>query len=416
MATKQQDPYLAFRFPEFRYFMAASFLFTVALLVQEVIIGYEMYKITGDPLAIGLLGLAQAAPFIGLVLVGGHFADLLSKKKMLTLSLSGIICCSLALFVAAKEMGGGNHSTQLQLIIYGVVFLTGTFYAFFSPTAQALRAFLIPRHAYENAATWSSAAWQTGTIVGPGISGFIYAWVGFANTILVVTGILCTVLLLLQFIGDRKIASSTAGGVFTKIKEGIRFVWQTKMLLYSISLDLFSVLFGGVVAILPVFAEDILKVGPQGLGILRAAPAVGAVLVLLLMSRLSVLGSAWKTLLLNVAGFGVATLVFALSKNFWLSVTALFFTGAFDSVSVVIRQTILQILVPGEMRGRVSSVNGVFVSASNELGAFESGLAASLIGAVPSVVAGGVVTLGIVGWVWSKSKGLMGVDLGEGEQ
>jgi MFS family permease len=393
--------------------MVANLLFTIALLMQEVIIGYEMYKITGDPLAIGLLGLSQAVPFIGLTLLGGHFADILSKKKMLTFALLGMMACSLALHIAAKRMGDGDHSTQMQLFIYGVVFFIGVFYAFFSPTAQALRAFLIPRHAYENAATWSSAAWQTGTIVGPGISGFIYAGVGFSGTVLVVMALLGCVLLLLSRIKDRKIESPAAGSVLTKIKEGIVFVRKTRMLLYSISLDLFSVLFGGVVAILPVFAEDILHVGPEGLGILRAAPSVGAILTLFFLSRLSLMRGAWKRLLLNVAGFGVATLVFAVSKNFWLSVAALFFVGAFDAVSVVIRQTILQLLVPDEMRGRVSSVNGIFISASNELGAFESGLAASLFGTVPSVVMGGLVSLGIVGAVWWKSRDLMGVDLRE---
>ncbi len=413
MATPNQQPFLAFTFPEFRFFMGASFLFTVALLMQEVIIGYEMYLITGDPLAIGLIGLAQAVPFIGLSLVGGHFADILSKKKMLMVSLVGIMTCSLVLHLAAKRLGNGDHSASLQWIIYGVVFLIGGFYAFFSPTASALKAFLVPRHAFENAATWSSSAWQVGTVVGPGISGFIYAWVGFADTILVVIGLMACVFLLLTQIKDRKIASPQQGDVLTKIREGIRFVFKTRMLLYSISLDLFSVLFGGVVAILPVFAEDILKVGPEGLGILRAAPSVGALLTLMTLSMLSITKNAWRTLLLNVAGFGVATVVFAVSKNFWLSVAALFFTGAFDAVSVVVRQTIMLMVTPDEMRGRVGSVNGIFISASNELGAFESGVAASLVGAVPSVVLGGAAALAIVGTVWWKSRDLMGVDLRE---
>jgi MFS family permease len=401
------DPYLAFRYPEFRAFMLAVFLFTVALLIQEVIIGYELYKITGDPLAIGLVGLAYAIPFIGLSLLGGHYADLMSKKKMLLVSLGGIMTCSLALHFAARRLSDGDHSTELQMIIYGVVFLTGACYAFFSPTAQSLKPFLVPRPAYENAATWSSASWQIGAIMGPGVSGFVYAKAGFANTLLVVVGLMAAVGLLIMSIGDRKIQSVVEGDFFTKIKEGIAFVRKTKMLLYAISLDLFSVLFGGVVAILPVFAEDILEVGAEGLGILRAAPSIGAILTLFILSRKSVMGGAWKNLLLNVAGFGVATLVFAISKNVWLSVTALFFAGAFDAVSVVIRQTLLQLLVPDEMRGRVSAVNGIFVSASNELGAFESGLAASLLGTVRSVIAGALVTLGIVGWVWHKTKELV---------
>ncbi|RMH17887.1 MAG: MFS transporter, partial [Gammaproteobacteria bacterium] len=295
MATSQHDPYLAFRYAEFRYFMVASFLFTMALLMQEVIIGYELYKITGDPLAIGMLGLAQAVPFISLTLVGGHLADLLSKKKMMAVALGGIMLCTLALHFAARRMSDGDHSRELQWFIYGAVFFTGAFYAFFSPTAQALRAFLIPREAYENAATWSSAAWQGGTIVGPGISGFIYAQVGFSNTLLVVLGLMALVQVLLSQIKDYKVEPETRSNIITRISEGITFVRKTPMLLYSISLDLFSVLFGGVVAILPVFAEDILKVGPEGLGIMRAAPSIGALLTLVLLSRLSLMRSAWRT-------------------------------------------------------------------------------------------------------------------------
>ncbi|HFA47644.1 MAG TPA: MFS transporter [Bacteroidetes bacterium] len=411
--AKKNDRFLALRFPEFRFLVGASFLFNTALMMQEVIIGYEMYKITGDPLAIGLIGLAQAAPFIGLSLIGGHFADILSKKKVIVASLLGIICCSLALHFAAKELSGGDGSLALQLIIYAVVFLTGTFLAFYSPTIQALRPFLVPRYAYENAATWGSATWQVGVIIGPGISGFIYNWVGFANTILVAVALMGVALLLWTGVKDRKIENPESGNAWLKIKEGLRFVKKKKMLLHSITLDLFSVLFGGVVAILPVFAEDVLHVGAQGLGILRAAPAVGAMFSLLIISNISLMKNAWRTLLLYVAGFGVATLVFALSKNFYLSVAALFLTGAFDAVSMVIRSTILQLIVPDEMRGRVSAVNGIFISASNELGAFESGLAASLVGAVPSVVLGGVASLAIVGFVFFKTKELLGVDLRE---
>jgi MFS family permease len=411
-ANKQ--PFLAFSFPEFRLYMGASFLFTVAFLIQEVIIGYELYQVTGDPLAIGLLGLAHALPFIGLSLVGGHLADLFSKKKMLLISMAGMMACSLLLYLASRQLSSGNHSLSLQIAIYGVVFVTGACYAFYSPTASALKAFLVPKSAYENAATWSSTAWQVGTVTGPGVSGFIYAQAGFSNTILVVIALMGLAWLFLLQIRDRGAAPAGEGKIREKIREGIRFVRNTRMLLYAISLDLFSVLFGGVIAILPVFAEDILKVGPEGLGMLRAAPSAGALLTLLLLSTLSITRNAWRVLLLNVAGFGISTLVFALSENFLLSAVALFFTGAFDAVSVVVRQTILLMLTPDDMRGRVGSVNGIFISASNELGAFESGLAASLMGAVHSVVFGGAMTLLVVTWVWWKSRDLLSFDLREG--
>lgn len=413
MTKTDHDQFLAFRYPEFRYLVGANFLFTTALMMQEVILGYEMYKITGDPLAIGLLGLAQVVPYIGLSLIGGHLADLLSKKKVILFSLLGILLSSLALHFAAGKLKSEGDLLALQLVIYGVVFLTGALLAFYNPTVNALRAFVVPRKAYENSATWGSAAWQTGVIVGPGISGFVYAWVGFANTILFGAVLMACVLLLWTQVKDRKIENPERSNALKKIKEGLQFVWKTPMLLHSITLDLFSVLFGGVVAILPVFAEDILKVGPEGLGILRAAPAVGAILSLLIISFLTLMQNAWRTLLLYVTGFGIATLVFALSENFWLSVVALFFTGAFDAVSVVIRSTILQLLTPDKMRGRVGSVNGIFISASNELGAFESGLAASLMGTVPSVVFGGIASLAIVGFVWLKTRKLLGTDLRE---
>ena len=406
MTTPGRDPILAFRFPEFRYYVGASFLFTCAFLIQEVVIGFELYKITNDPLAIGLVGLAYALPFMTLSLLGGHLADRLSKKKILLISLAGMTVCSALLSYFAAQLADTPDELHLQYIIYGLIAITGGCYAFYSPTASSLKPMLVPRHAYENAATWGSAGWQAGTIVGPALSGFIYAWTDFSRTIQVVVGLQVVVFLLITLIGDRKIEQQESGNLIAKIREGIAFVFQKKMLLYSISLDLFAVLFGGVVAILPVFAKDVLHVGAEELGILRAAPSVGAMLTLLTLCFFSLLKNAWRTLLLNVAAFGVATLVFAVSKNFWLSVVALFFTGAFDAVSVVIRQTILQLLVPDEMRGRVGAVNGIFLSASNELGAFESGVAASLMGAVPSVVFGGAMALGIVSWVWVKSKKL----------
>lgn len=390
--------------------MAANFLFTVGFLIQEVIIGYELYKLTNDPKAIGFVGLSYALPFMGLSLLGGHLADKVSKKKILLISVSGIAACSLVLFFVSKYLTG-ESAHSLQYVIYAVIAATGGFYAFFSPTASSLKPFLVPREAYENAATWGSAGWQTGTIIGPGISGFIYNWGGFSNTILVVIALFGTVFGCILLIGDRKVVEQSEGDILQKVKEGIAFVVRTRMLLYSISLDLFAVLFGGVVAILSVFANDILKVGPEWLGVLRAAPSVGAVLTLFILTRTSVMDKAWRNMLLAVAGFGVATIVFALSKNIWLSITALFFTGAFDAVSVVIRHTILQLVVPDEMRGRVGAVNGIFLSASNELGAFESGMMASWLGTVRSVVAGGVLSLAIVSTVWWKSRDLFEVDL-----
>jgi MFS family permease len=409
-----RDPYAALRYVEYRNFIAASFLFTIAILIQEVALGYELYTMTHDPLALGLIGLAEAAPFIGLTLFGGHIADRKSKRRIILWSVSAITAGSLVLHLFARGGAAGRIPTSVLIgVIYGTIFLIGVCRAFQSPAASSLRAFLVPITVYENAATWSSSAWQTGSIVGPTIGGFLFAWLGFSDTLLVVVGLLVFAVVLYSRIGEKVGGKPMVGtDLISSVREGVRFVWRTKPILYALSLDLFSVLFGGVVALLPIYAQDILKVGAEGLGILRAAPSVGAVLMLVILSRISAMQYAWRNLLIAVAGFGVSILVFAVSPWMIVSVVALFLSGAFDSISVVIRQTLLQLQTPDEMRGRVMAVNGIFVTSSNELGAFESGLAARLMGVVPSAVFGGVMTLVIAGWVSWKTRELIKARLG----
>ena len=404
-----RDPYAALRYPEYRNFIVASFLFTIALLIQEVALGYELYTITRDPLALGMVGLAEALPFIGLSLFGGHIADRKSKRRIILWSVAVITAGSLFLHVFARASASGGIPTSVLVgVIYATVFLIGLCRAFQSPAASSLRAFLITITAYENAATWSSSAWQAGSIVGPTIGGFLFGWFGFSDTLLAVVALLGFATFLYSRIGEKGEGKSTAqADLLQSIREGVRFVWRTKPILYAISLDLFSVLFGGVVALLPIYAQDILNVGAEGLGILRAAPSAGAVLMLVVLSRVSPMQHAWRNLLIAVTGFGVSILVFAVSPWMAVSVVALFLSGAFDSISVVIRQTLLQLMTPDEMRGRVMAVNGIFITSSNELGAFESGVAARLMGVVPSAVFGGVMTLVIVGWVTGKTKELM---------
>ena len=410
----QPDTYASLRIPDFRYFVMNSFLITATLLIQEVILGYELYKMTHNPLSLGLVGLAEALPFIALSLFGGHLADRRDKKRILQQSLLVITLGSVILYLVFQPSVVGNLSQNGRLaVIYGVLMLIGTAKGFYSPASSSLKPFLVPRELYPNSSTWSSSFWQAGAIAGPGIAGFLYIWVGFDNTLLVVVGLLVVCFGLLSLIEPKPIlVSETAPlGFLDSLKEGFRFVFKTKIVLFSISLDLFSVLFGGVVAILPVFAEDILKVGAEGLGFLRAAPSIGAVMTMAFMTRYPPTHNAWQNMLLAVLGFGISTLVFAFSTNFYLSLVALAFTGAFDSVSVIIRQTILQIFPPDAMRGRVAAVNGIFVSSSNEIGAFESGLAASLLGTVPSVAIGGVITLLVVAYVYTRSKELFTVRL-----
>jgi MFS family permease len=404
----ERDPYAALRYPEFRNFVLASFLFTVALLIQEVVLGYELYTMTKNPLALGLTGLAEAVPFISLSLYGGHLADRLSKRKIILRAASVITLGSIALHFAAQATASGVMTASFLIgVIYTSVFLIGLCRAFQGPAGSSLRSFLVPVELFENAATWTSSTFQVGSIVGPAIGGFLYAAVGFSTTLLIVVVLLVGSVLLFARVGEhRSVELKPAGDLIASVKEGIRFVWGTKVILYAISLDLFSVLFGGVVAILPIYAQDILGVGSEGLGILRAAASLGAVVTIMVLQRVSPMRHAWRNLLVAVTGFGIAIIVFAVSRSMVLSVIALVLSGAFDSVSVVIRQTLLQLQTPDIMRGRVMAVNGIFISSSNELGAFESGAAASLLGVVPSAVFGGVMTLIIVWWVRLKTAGL----------
>ena len=287
---------------------------------------------------------------------------------------------------------------------------------FYSPAMASLRPFLVPRAIYGNSATWSGTFWQAAAILGPVAGGIAYAALGLTGSLIVVMALIVSVQVLLLRIRPRPVSPDPAGlqTVWASLREGLGYVRRTPIILYAITLDMLTVLFGGVVAILPIFAEDILEVGPEGLGVLRAAPAVGALLTIIACTWWPPLEKAWRNMLLAVLGFGAATLVFAVSELWWLSIAALFMTGAFDSVSVVIRNTIMQTTPPDHLRGRVQAVNSIFISASNEIGAFESGLAARLMGTVPSVVFGGVVTIGIVGDVWRRSKALLAVNLADG--
>ncbi len=409
---QHKDAYKALQFPEFRAYLTGNTLFTIALLIQEVVLAYEIYKITHNPLALGLIGLAEAVPFISLVLFGGHFADNRDKKTIMLVTLSLIIASSLFLLYSSTQLHSADQDFHIYSI-YAVIFIIGLSKGFFSPAASSLNPFLVPKEVFANAATWNSSFWQLGSILGPGVAGFLYAYAGLSGSLITVIALLLGVMVCIFQIKNRPVPVKTVQheSIWQSLREGIAYVFKTKIILYSISLDLFSVLFGGVIAILPIFAEDILKVGAEGLGILRAAPSVGAVVTMITLVYFPPLKHAWRNLILAIAGFGVATLVFGLSTHFWLSVIALFFTGAFDSISVVIRQTVLRFYTPDEMRGRVSSVNGVFVSTSNELGAFESGVAAKIFGTVPSVLIGAGVTLVLVSLVAITSKELFDIQV-----
>ncbi len=408
------DAFAALRYPEFRRLSFATFLITAAILIQEVALGYELYRITGDPLALGLVGLAEAIPFMGLALFGGHWADRHEKVRLMLGSHLVIMLGSAQLLWVTRPAAYDTLSRPaLLLIIYGTLFMLGLARGIYSPAGSSLKAFLVPREIYPNSSTWISTFWQAGAVLGPACAGFLIAAFSLTGALAVVLAMMVIAFWLLTGIAPRHppVQETVHENVWRSLREGLDYVFRTRILLYAISLDMFSVLFAGVVAILPVFASDILSVGPEGLGILRAAPSVGALLTMLVCAYYTPVHKAWRNLLWAVAGFGIATLVFAVSKNFWLSAAMLFLTGAFDSVSVVIRQTILQVMPPDHLRGRVQSVNSLFVSSSNELGAFESGLAAKLMGTVPSVLFGGAVTMATVTYIWRRSRDLFSVKL-----
>jgi MFS family permease len=412
--SQGHDPYAALRYPNFRRLMSGTFLITIALMMQRVAIGYELYLLTSDPLALGLLGLAEAVPYMGLALFGGHLADRRSKVGLMQFAaLTFVLGATLLLVAMLPSMRATLGTTVLQGVIYATVFIEGVARGFYHPASASLRPFLVERRHYGSGATWGSVAWQAGAIIGPAIGGFVYGAVGLSMTLVAVIVLLLCNLVLVGRIRPPATANQkeSEADFFDSLREGFAYVRRTKIILYSISLDMVSVFFGGVLAILPIFAKDILHSGPEGLGILRAAPAVGATVTMLACAWFPPTHHAWRNLLACILGFGVATLAFGLSQLFWLSVVMLAATGAFDSVSVIIRSTILQTMTQDRMRGRVASVNSVFVSASNELGAFESGLAARLIGTVPSVVFGAAATLATAGWVWRRSAELFKVRL-----
>jgi MFS family permease len=383
----RHDTFAALRYPEFRGLTLGIFLFTIAILAQEVVLGYELYRLTHDPLVLGFTGLAEAVPFIALALFGGHLADRRDRRGiMLAATLFVAFGSCVLLWITLPETQARISQHTLLLTIYGVIAALGLARGFFSPAASSLTAFIVPREIYANAAAWRSSGWQGGAILGPVCAGFLYAAFGLTGTLLAVIALIFGALLLFYGLKPRPPQPPKEGiaqaSVWESLREGIDFVFKTPIILYSISLDLFSVLFGGVTAILPIFATDILPTH-----------------------------QAWRNLLIVVACFGLSILLFGVSHSFWLSLTALFLTGAFDSVSVVIRGTILQVMPPDHLRGRVVSVNGIFLAASNELGAFESGLAARLLGTIPSVLFGGTLTLLTVLYVWRRSRELFKVKL-----
>jgi len=393
--SNKPDPYQALRYREFNVFLLLRFAMVFAWSMQFIVIEWEVYSLTKNPLSLGIIGLMEVIPAVSMALFAGHIVDQREKKGLLVKCILGFSVISFGLFLLTwPKIVGGWSSTVILYSIYALVFFGGLVRAFLGPTIFSLLSLIIPKKVYPNAATWSSSVWQIGAVMGPALAGFSINWIGVHWSMCLVFGFSILSLIALSQISAKPIINPKIGeSIKDSLTEGLTFVFRNQVVLGALSLDMIAVLFGGAVALLPVFAQDILKVGAEGFGILRAAPAVGAFITMIISAYVPLYKNAGKKLLAAIFVFGLSIILFGLSTYFWLSVFALFLSGLADGISVVIRQTILQLKTPDHMRGRVGAVNSIFVGSSNELGAFESGATAKLMGAVTSVIFGGSVTL-----------------------
>ena len=415
----KSSAYDVLKIKDFRSYILARTFITFGVNVLGTVVGWQIYEYTKDTFSLGLIGLAEFVPFLIVTLIGGYIADIFDRKIIIQTCIFLYAACAFSLFMISTSYAYVIESYGVTPI-YFIIGLTGLVRGFLGPAQTAFAAQLVPKELFTNAVTWSTTSWHISSIGGPAIGGILYglskgAW----SSYLVVTILALIGLLLLLTIKSRhevRIVEPNTEGVskesfFQNIKTGTDFVFKNQVILGSLALDMFAVLFGGAVALLPAFAKDILHLGPEGLGIMRAAPAVGALVMAVILSYHPPVKNSGKILLYSVGGFGVCTILFAISTNYWFSLIMLAGTGFFDNVSMVIRGTVIQLFTPNEMRGRVSAVNSLFIGSSNELGAFESGLAAKFMGLVPSVVFGGTMTLIVVLTTWLKAPKLRSLTL-----
>jgi MFS family permease len=387
-----------FRIRDFRLFIAVRLLLTLAVQMQFATIYLQIYyEYTDNELVLGLIGLAEAIPFILTSLFSGHYVDIVIKKKILLAGTFMLMVGAVVLYLNAAPFALLLRSAGIGAL-FAVVFLFGIIRSFLGATTNPFLSQLVPRTSYAQSATWNSTAWHTGAILGPVISGVIYGSGGSFNAApchLIEAILLLICILLILRIDNRGVPAGNGQNetIINSIKTGMRFVYRNKMVFSAISLDLFAVLFGGAVVLIPAFTDKVLHLGPEAIGLLRTSPAIGAVASAFVMAAYPPARKAGIALLWSVAAFGLFTILFAFSTSYWLAFGALLMTGSFDNVSVVVRHTILQLMTPDNMRGRVSAINNIFVGSSNEIGAFESGVAARLMGLVPSIAFGGVMTI-----------------------
>lgn len=391
MAT--HDPYAALRVRNFLWLILGYATSTVAREAQIVVVGWQVFQATHDPLALGMIGLAEALPLIAVALYAGHVADRLPRRPIVMAGTLAMLLSAIALLLfTTSGMIGTGHVWP----IYLVIFLSGIARSFIRPAFSALSAEVVTRDLFANAVAWRSSTWQFAAVLGPAVGGMIYGFSGAATAYVVVTILMALSLASLWLVRhDARPQEDREMPIGESLRIGIRFLLGQRILLAAMTLDLFSVLFGGAVALLPIFAH-LLGAGPQGLGVLRAAPAAGSLITGIIVAHRPPMRRSGAALFASVAIFGLAAIAFAISRNFWLSLALLTISGMADNVSVVIRGTLMQTLTPQHMLGRVSSVNQIFIGSSNEIGAFESGVAARILGTVPSVIFGGIMTLVVV--------------------
>jgi MFS family permease len=368
--------------------------------MQFIIVEWLVWEITEDPLSLGLIGLMEVVPAVSMALFAGHIVDQKEKRNLLIYCIIAFLFVSIGFYLVTGSESKSLFTTQTILyLIYFLVFIGGFIRAFFGPTIFSLVALIVPKKTYANAATWSSSVWQMGVVLGPAFAGFSIHWIGVNNSMgVVLIGVLIS-LIILAFIERKPVLNPKIGeNIFTSLKEGISFVYNSKAILGVITLDMVAVLFGGAIALLPIYATEVIQIPPgmepsEVFGVLRATPAVGSLITMFIAAYIPITRKAGIKLLMAIFGFGISIISFGLSSIFWISVLSLFIYGVTDGISMVIRQTILQLKTPDHLRGRVASVNSIFVGSSNELGAFESGVTAKLMGTVTAVVFGGTITV-----------------------
>lgn len=394
---------------EFRLFLAFRFFYIMALRMVATVVAYQLFQLTRDSFSIGIVGLSEFIPVFTLALYAGHVIDKSDKRTLLLKGILSYSVCVVALIVVTTKTIHENLSVKTTaLLFYAIIFLTGIIRAFAGPTSSAIIAQLVSRDELRFAASLSSTSWLSASILGHATAGFLIAGIGTNATFYVILTLVLTAALLLTKVSKKPIAQTNLStSAWDSVKEGLQFVFSSKILLGAISLDLFAVLFGGAVALIPEFADRILAVGPVGFGWLNAAMDIGSVITIATIAFVPLTKNQGYKLFYSIAGFGACIIIFGLSKIYWVSFAALMLAGMLDGISVVIRSTVLQLTTPDEMRGRVSSVNSMFINSSNELGQFESGFTTRLLGgAVPAVIFGGSMTLIVVIITWLKAPGL----------